>query len=84
MITSLSDSSPPLRAPPPALPLDVAETICWAVGGTTADVTVVGTAPGPLWLAAEGGGVGLGDASRVGSTACGTLPLLLLLLLMEL
>jgi hypothetical protein len=74
MITSLSDSSPPLRVPPPALPLDVAETICWA-----AVVTV-----GPLWLAAEGGGVGLGDASRVESTAGGTLPMLLLLLLMEL
>jgi hypothetical protein len=84
MITSLSDSSPPLRAPPPPLPLDVAETICWAIGGTIAVVTVVGTDPGPLWLAAEGGGVGLGDASRVGSTTGGTLPMLLLLLLLEL
>jgi hypothetical protein len=79
MITSLSDSSPPLRVPPPALPLEDAETICWA-----AVVTVVGTVPGPLWLAADGGGVGLGDASRVESTPGGTLPMLLLLLLMEL
>lgn len=82
MITSLSDSSPPLRVPPPPLPLDVAETICWGTGGTTAVVVVVGTDPGPLWPVAEGGGVGLGDASRVGSTAGGTLPVLLLLLLL--
>lgn len=79
MITSLSDSSPPLRAPPPPLPLDVAETICWGGGGTITVVVVVCTGPGPLWPTAEGGGVGLGDASRVGSTAGGSLLLVLLL-----
>jgi hypothetical protein len=48
MITSLSDSSPPLRAPPPPLPLDVAETICCGAGGTIAVVVAVGNDPGPL------------------------------------
>lgn len=70
MITSLSDSSPP--------PLDVAETICCGAGGASA---VVGTEPGPPWPA-EGGGVRIGDASNVGSTAGGTLPVLVILLLL--
>jgi hypothetical protein len=70
MITSLSDSSSPLR-PTPALPIDDDEMSCW-------DEVVAG--PGPLWLAA-GGGVGLGDASRVDSTAGATLSMLLVLLM---
>lgn len=82
MITSLSDSSPPLRAPPPPLPLDVAETSCCGTGGAIAVVLDVGTDTGPLWPVAEGGGVGFGDASNVGSTAGGTLPVLVILLLL--